>query len=213
MGRNLLLSVSGASKSLGVSEAALRQWTDEGKIKAFVTPGGHRRYSQAELKRFMSAHRKVLGIKDLVAEIEGSAEMHREIFRASMTATRWYDKLDKESRKQLANLGRHLLDVVVEYIAQPARRGEILGEARESGRSFGETLAGLGLILTDSVEAFILHRDPLTNAATHLMSKKEALSGRVVEAIPMVGRVMDEALVSLVNAYQQHNSHERKNVQ
>ncbi len=45
------------------------------------------------------------------------------------------------------------------------------------------------------------------------MSKKEALSGRVVEAIPMVGRVMDEALVSLVNAYQQHNNRERKNVQ
>ncbi len=36
-----LLSISEASDFLGVSEPALRQWTDAHKIKAFVTPGGH----------------------------------------------------------------------------------------------------------------------------------------------------------------------------
>jgi len=200
---NPLLSISEASKSLGVSEGALRQWTNEGKIKAFVTPGGHRRYSEAELKKFMTTHRKVLGIKDLVAEIEGTPETHPEVFRAAMT--RWYDKLSEESREELAGLGRRLLSVVIRYISEPAKREETLQEAYECGRGFGETLAGVGLTLTDSVEAFISHRDPLINAATHMMSKKEALSGRVVEAIPMVGHVMDEALVSLVTAYQQHN--------
>ncbi len=203
MPKSQLLSIREASESLGVSEATLRQWTDEGKIKAFVTPGGHRRYSRSELKQFMDSHRKILGLRDLVAEIEGAPGSHPELFRAAMT--RWYDKMNLESRERLSVLGRHMMTVVVDYISEPSRREEILREARECGRGFGELLSGLGLPLSDSVEAFMSHRDPLINAATHMMSKKEALSGRVVEAIPMVMSVMDEALVSLVYSYQTHN--------
>ena len=72
-----LVSISEASRILGVSEPALRQWTDEGKIRAFVTPGGHRRYSVTELKRFMSSPQKLLSIKDLVVKLEDTAGMHR----------------------------------------------------------------------------------------------------------------------------------------
>jgi len=64
----------------------------------------------------------------------------------------------------------------------------------------------LGLPLTNAVEAFISHRDPMMNALTHLMSKREAFSGRVVQAIPLVTRIMDEALVALVAAHQQYRS-------
>ncbi len=76
--------------------------------------------------------------------------------------------------------------------------------ARDVGHSHGETLAELGLPLTDSVEAFILHRDPIMNAAIHLMRKREAFTGRIAEAIPLIANVMDETLVSLVAAHQQH---------
>ena len=78
--------------------------------------------------------------------------------------------------------------------------------ARNIGHGFGQTLAKLGLPLTDSVEAFILHRDPIMNAATHLMKRREAFTGRFVEAIPLVAHVMDEALVSLVAAHQQYRN-------
>lgn len=203
MPKSQLLSIRAASQSLGVSEATLRQWTDEGKIKAFVTPGGHRRYGRAELKKFMDSHSKMLGLRDLVAEIEGAPGTHPELFRAAMT--RWYDKMNLESRERLSLLGRRMMAVVVDYISEPGRREEILRDARECGRVFGELLSSLGLTLTDSVEAFMSHRDPLISAATHMMSRKEALSGRVVEAIPMVGSVMDEALVSLVYSYQMLN--------
>jgi excisionase family DNA binding protein len=200
---NQLLSIREASESLGVSEAALRQWTDEGKVKAFVTPGGHRRYSVVELKRFMESHRRVLGVRDLVAEIEAAPGTHPELFKAAMT--KWYDRVDAESRDRLSALGKNMMGVVVAYVSEPSRRVDILAEARECGKRFGELLCGVGLPLTESVEAFISHRDPLISAATHMMSKKEALSGRVVEAIPMVVSVMDEALVALVHSYETQN--------
>jgi len=78
--------------------------------------------------------------------------------------------------------------------------------ARDVGRGFGEILAGLELPLTDAVEAFILHRDPIMKAITHLMDKREAHSNMIVEAIPIITRIMDEALLSLVAAHQQQNS-------
>ena len=199
-----LVSISEASHTLGVSEAALRQWTDEGKIKAFITPGGHRRYAKADLKKFMGSHPRMLGIKDLVAELEDTAQLHREISRKSLNATPWYNKLDAESQKHLAQLSRHFLNLIIKYITEPSKREDTIKLARDAGHDFGVTLAKLGFPLTDSVEAFILHRKPIMNAATHLLKKREAFSGRVVEAIPLVAHVMDEAVVSLVAAHQQY---------
>ncbi len=206
MAQESLVSISEASHILGVSEASLRQWTDDGKIKAFVTPGGHRRYSKAKLIRFMNSNQKMLGIKDLVVELEDPAKMHREIFRASIETTSRYSKLNAESREHLANLGRRLLNLVVQYITEPSKSQETLKSARDIGNGFGETLVNTGLSLTDAVEAFTLHRKPIVDAATHLVSRKEAFDGRIVEAIPLIAQVMDEALVALVAVYQQSQS-------
>lgn len=206
MAQETLISISEASHILGVSEVTLRQWTDEGKIKVFVTPGGHRRYARADLKKFMSAHPRMLGIKDLVIELEDTIQLHREIARKFLDNTAWYSNLSKESQAQFADLGRRLLSLIIKYVTEPSKREETVELARNVGHNHGETLAKLGLPLTDSVEAFILHRDPIMNAVTHLMKKREAFTGRVVDAIPLVAHAMDEALVSLVAAHQQYRS-------
>ena len=44
------------------------------------------------------------------------------------------------------------------------------------------------------------------NTVTHLMQKREAFTGRIVEAIPMLTHVMDEALIALMAAHQQYRS-------
>ncbi|MDD4635199.1 MAG: helix-turn-helix domain-containing protein, partial [Dehalococcoidales bacterium] len=51
------LSIGEACRILGVSEATLRQWTDDGQIKVFITPGGHRRYQRSQLDEFMVSRR------------------------------------------------------------------------------------------------------------------------------------------------------------
>ncbi len=209
MNQESLLGISQASHLLGVSEAALRQWTDEGKIKAFITPGGHRRYSRADLKKFVSSNQKGLGIRDLVIGLEDTVELHREIAR-KFSNTGWYNGLSTESRTCLAELGRQLFDSIIRYVTEPSKREDALKLAQDTGRGFGETLATLGLPLTDSVEAFILHREPIMNAAALLVKKRQSLSGRIIEAISQTARVTDDALVSLVAAHQK-SWHERNN--
>jgi len=206
LSEKLLLSIGEASQLLGVSEGALRQWTDEGLIKAFVTPGGHRRYNQADLKRFIKSHPRMLGLKDLVTELKETAQEHREIGQIALKEKKWCSKIDQEAQEHLANLGRRMLNLIIKYITETHQHEETIELIRNVGRDHGEILAKMGLPLTDAVEAFILHRDPIMNAVTHLMKKRELLTGRVVEKIPMVAHIMDEALVALVAAHQQYRN-------
>jgi len=202
----VLIGISEACRFLGVSETALRQWTDEGKIKAFVTPGGHRRYLTTDLKKFMSSSSRAIGIKELAAELKETASLHRDIGLEVFHETPWSDRLTQESREILAELGRRLLSSLIKYITAPAEREITLNEVRDIGQSLGREVAQLGLSLTDAVEAFVKHRDPILKVATDLLKKREAYSGRVADSIPLVTRVLDEAMISLVAAYQQYRN-------
>ncbi len=204
--QSTLLTIGQASRILGVSEVTLRQWTDEGRIEAFVTPGGHRRYSETEIRRFMGSGNRVHGIKDLVARMELAPEQEHEIAKTQFHSMLWYNELDPDSLSRLRDLGKKIYSLVIAYISKPARRGETLGLAREAGREFGEYLVSIGLPLTDAMEAFMLHRAPLVAAATDLMKKRKALNERAAEAIPLVTQLTDEVLLALVTAYQTHDN-------
>jgi len=199
-----LISIREASQMLGVNEATLRQWTDEGKLDAFVTPGGHRRYSRLDLKKFTKSCHKAIGIKDLVIGIEDTTTRHREIARSFLDNSAQSARPDEEHQKKLAGLGRRLLTLTARYVSEPARREETLTEAQEVGSSFGRLLAELGLPLTSAVSAFLMHRDPILQAASHLMAKREAQGSRIMEAIPLTNRFIDETLISMIAAYQQY---------
>ena len=199
-----LISISEASQMLGVNEATLRQWTDEGKLSAFVTPGGHRRYSKSDLKKLTRPGQRVLGIRDLVSELEDTTPRHREIARIFLDSAPQSVKQGEEGQRQLAILGRRMLDLTARYISEPARREEYLAAARETGRGFGLLLAEMGMPLTASVEAFLMHREPIMQAGANLAGKREALDGRIAEAIPLANRLMDETLVAMIDAHQKY---------
>jgi excisionase family DNA binding protein len=205
-----LISISEASQILGVNEATLRQWSDEGKLAAFVTPGGHRRYSKTELKKFTKSCQKTIGIKDLVIEIEDTTTRHREIARSFISGTSQSVRPDEAQQRQLAELGRRLLNLITRYISEPARREEILVTAREVGSSFGKVLAELELPLTASVEAFLVHRATIMQAATNLMGKRESYGGHIAESIPLANRFLDETLVSMIAAHQAYPATHKK---
>ncbi|MFO8009639.1 MAG: helix-turn-helix domain-containing protein [Dehalococcoidia bacterium] len=199
-----LLTISQASRMLGVSEVTLRQWTDEGRIEAFITPGGHRRYPEAELRRFIGAGNRMQGIKDLVARMKLAPEQEQQIANTRFIEASWYKNLDAGSRARLGEMGRKVYLVVMAYITKPGKRSETLQHARDVGTDFGRYLVELGVPLTDCLEAFMLHRSPLINAGADLMKKRKALNERVAEAIPLVTQITDEVLLSLVAAYQDH---------
>ena len=204
MQQQALVSISEASRTLGVSETTLRQWTDEGKIKAFITPGGHRRYDKVELRSFIGKEHRIHGIKDLVSSIESTPPLHRQLAQTHFSTASWYHKLDMQTQKHLADSGRELLQLVTKYLTEPLKRKETEDRVKNIGRVFGNEAAKMGLSLTETIETFMLHRNPVTNAATDLMKRRESLNERAVEAIPLLNHIMDETLIAMVAAYQQH---------
>ncbi len=47
------MTLGQAAKYLGVAQSTIRKWSDEGKLPAFYTPGGHRRYRRGDLDAFL----------------------------------------------------------------------------------------------------------------------------------------------------------------
>jgi excisionase family DNA binding protein len=47
------LTLGQAAKYLGVAQSTIRKWSDQGRVPAFYTPGGHRRYRRGDLDTFL----------------------------------------------------------------------------------------------------------------------------------------------------------------
>ena len=47
------LTLGQAAKYLGVAQSTIRKWSDQGRVPAFYTPGGHRRYRRRDLDSFL----------------------------------------------------------------------------------------------------------------------------------------------------------------
>jgi excisionase family DNA binding protein len=47
------LTLGQAAKFLGVAQSTIRKWSDQGRVPAFYTPGGHRRYRRHDLEQFL----------------------------------------------------------------------------------------------------------------------------------------------------------------
>ena len=47
------LTLGQAAKYLGVAQSTIRKWSDQGRVPAFYTPGGHRRYRRTDLETFL----------------------------------------------------------------------------------------------------------------------------------------------------------------
>ncbi len=47
------LTLGQAARFLGVAQSTIRKWSDAGRVPAFYTPGGHRRYRRADLETFL----------------------------------------------------------------------------------------------------------------------------------------------------------------
>jgi excisionase family DNA binding protein len=48
------LTLGQAARYLGVAQSTIRKWSDDGRVRAFYTPGGHRRYRRADLESFLA---------------------------------------------------------------------------------------------------------------------------------------------------------------
>ena len=116
------LTLGQAAKYLGVAQSTMRKWSDLGRVSAFYTPGGHRRYRRADLDRFLDRS----GPGTAAAPTEGPLvlivdddERLREYVRVNLEAEGYEVREAGSADEALDALGERSPDLILLDVMMP----------------------------------------------------------------------------------------------
>ena len=197
------ITLGQACKLLGVNESTLRRWADAGHVRSFRPPGGHRRFSEDDL-RALVAGQGPAGREPYTSLGQlALSRIRRRLQRGRGHMAPWYSGLEEADRERLRPLGRRLVSLVSEYMTKGARRGRLIDEAREIGHEYGRELAKDGLTLRDAVEAFTFFRKSLDDTAMEVAQKSDLSAEEAVEVWELLSNLADQVLLSIAETYEQ----------
>ena len=195
------LALKEASDFLGVHFTTLRTWADNGDIPVFRTPGGHRRFSLDDLRRFL-AQRSQLATADehglvSVAVVRGREELERQL----PVEQRWRYPLQGDAEQARRQRGRQLFALAVSFVLKPAQSERLLEQGRELGREYGWEAARSGIGLADTGKAVQFFRSQLVETVRHqeTTALPDADDLRVQRLIDLF---LDEVLYAVLDGYE-----------
>ncbi|HET8945121.1 MAG TPA: helix-turn-helix domain-containing protein [Dehalococcoidia bacterium] len=195
------ITLGQACKLLGVNESTLRRWADAGHVRSFRTPGGHRRFSEEDLRNLVAG--QVVATREPYTSISNLAltRIRRRLQRGRSHAAPWYSSLAEDDRDRLRPLGRRLVALVSEYLTKGAKRTRLAEEAREIGHEYGRELARDGMNMRDFVEAFTFFRKSLDETAMEVAQKGDLSSEEAVEVWELLSNLADQVLLAIAEAF------------
>jgi excisionase family DNA binding protein len=118
------LTLGQAAKYLGVAQSTMRTWSDLGRVSAFYTPGGHRRYRRADLDQFL--HRSGPGATTTTTPSAGPLvlivdddERLREYVRVNLEAEGYEVREAGSAEEALDALGERSPDLILLDVMMP----------------------------------------------------------------------------------------------
>ena len=202
------LSIGPASRLLGVDQDTLRRWADEGRIDAFTTPGGHRRFDRAAVDRMAAGRRP--GARPL-ASMGATPERLSSVYRRSYTATdasadQIRTAVGDADREPYRQDGRRLVSALVAHLdADPAdvvARERSEADAVELVDDLARRLAASGTSLTESVALFIAARRPFLAELAGLGRRRALDAARLAALYEDASGLLDRLLLRLIATYQ-----------
>jgi len=152
-----------ASAMIGVSPATLRRWSDAGRIKAFTTPGGHRRFSRAVVVAMLPTDRPQRPKLEQMGETpERMTRIYRRELEHAPRWAPWIDAIDEADRSPLRDHGQRIANALLTYFdaTRPSARASALATAADSAGTCGWIAGRMGLPIEATVEAFLKFRMP-----------------------------------------------------
>lgn len=195
------ITLGQACKLLGVNESTLRRWADAGHVRSFRTPGGHRRFSEEDLRALVAGRSGASGEPYTSLGQLALSRIRRRLQRGRGHAP-WYSGMSEEERERLRPLGRRLVTLASEYMTKGARRSHLVDEAREIGHEYGKELLADHLTIRDAVEGFAFFRKGLDDAAMELAQKSELSADEAVEVWDLLSNLADQVLLAIAETYE-----------
>lgn len=196
------LPLGEASRLLGVDPDTLRRWADEGRVPAFTTPGGHRRFERRALERLIASRR--------TGPDGGLASLGSTPDRLSAAYRRRYSEqhgagadprihVPASERESFRDIGRRLVDALVRHLDETGQ-ARVLAEreAIDLSAHLGERLALHGAPLGEAVSMFISARRPFL-AELGVVARRRGIDGaRIGDLFDSSTWLLDRLLLAFV---------------
>lgn len=180
------LALGDASRLLGVDPDTLRRWADEGRVPAFTTPGGHRRFERRALEGLIASRRTGPpgGLAGLGATRDRVNAAYRRRYEASHGAgPDPRTTVPDSERESYRETGRRLVDALVRHLdGTGTARDRAERDAVDLARDLAGRLARGGVPMADSVSMFVHARRPFL-AELSVIARRRGVDGARVGAL------------------------------
>lgn len=206
------LSLGPASRLLGIDPDTLRRWADDGRVEAWITPGGHRRFDRRQLEG-LAADRSRRTARRPLATLGASPERLTRVYRRhyaaspadGSSATAGPGPADPE-RDAHRESGRRLIAAVVAYLDADEADGRARQRAEREARRIvdeqAQRLAGAGTSLTEAVSRFVAARGPFLAELAGLGRRRSLDPVRLASLYGDASALLDRLLLRFIDAHQ-----------
>src|SRR3989440_9196697 len=126
------LTLGQAARFLGVAQSTIRKWTDSGRVPAFKTPGGHRRYRRGDLDSFLAHSGQPTEPEGPLVLIVDDDDGVRAFVRANLELEGYAVREAANAEEGLALLEERLPDLILLDVMMPQVDGwEMLQRVQE----------------------------------------------------------------------------------
>ncbi len=202
------LSLGPASRLLGIHPDTLRRWADEGRISAFISPGGHRRFDRRELERLLATRSPVAvarPISSLGATPDRLSRAYRRSYLAEPRDGGAKGAVPVAEREAFRSDGRALVASLVAYLDADESRARAAAESTAATLTddLAHRLAAGGLSLTESVGLFVAARRPFLSELGAIARRRALDAERISALFEEASALLDRLLVRLIAAHQE----------
>jgi len=199
------LSLGPASRLVGVDPDTLRRWADEGRVEAYVTPGGHRRFDRRAIEALVASRRPTTHpLTSLGASPERMTRAYKRRYAQDAAVVPVSADAAAERERYRAH-GRRLVEALVAHLdADPgdkAARERSEAEATLLVDDFAVRIAGSDTSLTEAVGLFVGARRPFLAELSGLGRRRALDASRLAALYEQATGLLDRLLVRFVETY------------
>jgi excisionase family DNA binding protein len=198
------VTLTEACRVLGVSPSTVRRWADTGVVRAFVTPGGHRRFSRAALLALLPQHAPGRpSLVDLGATPGRMTRTYRRAAGESAGRVPWIADLDEARRERFRQHGRVIVAALVAALDSTGDvRRRHLADAELACAEYGRAAAREDVSVSMTADLFLRYRRPFLAELGALARRREFDAAACSSLIADATEALDDLLLATLHGWE-----------
>ncbi len=194
-----------AARLLGVAPTTLRRWADDGVVRSFVTPGGHRRFLRSSLESMIpTARAERPPLQRLGETPERMARAYRRSAVADGLDPAWLRGMDSAERDPLRERGRELSAALLAFLdaGTDAARKARLDEASQVAAEYGRVARLRGATVHETVATFLRFSRPFVSEIATFARRRNLDTTEATSLLESTLAALDALLLVTIEAHE-----------